>query len=223
MVLDETPTPTKHFVFCTRCEKATNATEQGSVVDEGSESGAPMLVTLVSCDVCDHAMVMLQEDVGEGWDEMARVWPNPRRSLSTAVPKRLRAEHHESVKCFDAKAYTATVVMVGRTLEGVCAEHGVRERSLTLSLKRMHERNLIDERLLEWAEELRVLRNDGAHYTGSQVGREDASDALALCEALLDYMYVLTAKFNEFRDRRAARKNVPADSPPDGVTAGPVP
>ncbi|MET9019898.1 DUF4145 domain-containing protein [Actinopolymorpha sp. NPDC004070] len=44
----------------------------------------------------------------------------------------------------------------------------------------MKERGLIDGRLHEWAQSLRVLRNEGAHYTGSQVSREDAEDALEL-------------------------------------------
>jgi hypothetical protein len=92
--------------------------------------------------------------------------------------------------------------MVRRTLEGVCAEHGVKEKVLGSSLRMMKQKGLIDERLLEWAQALRVLGNEGAHYTGSQVSREDAADALAFAEALLDYMYVLTAKFEEFRKRR---------------------
>ncbi|WP_328533683.1 DUF4145 domain-containing protein [Micromonospora zamorensis] len=121
------------------------------------------------------------------------------------MPQALREEHNEAKKCFDAKAYTAAAVMVGRTLEGVCAENGIKERALIASLRRMKEGNLIDERLYQWADELRVLRNEGAHYTGSQVSREDAADALALSEAMLDYMYVLTAKFQEFRERRSKK------------------
>jgi hypothetical protein len=34
------------------------------------------------------------------------------------------------------------------------------------------------------------------------VSREDAQDALALAEALLDYLYVFSAQFAEFKQRR---------------------
>jgi hypothetical protein len=34
-------------------------------------------------------------------------------------------------------------------------------------------------------------RQHGAHYTGRPVPREDAEDALAFAEALLDHIYVL--------------------------------
>jgi len=72
----------------------------------------------------------------------------------------------------------------------------------------MAVRGLLDGRLLTWADGLRVLGNEGAHYTGSAVSREDASDALALAEAVLDYLYVLAAQFEEFQQRR----QVPRDA-----------
>jgi hypothetical protein len=45
------------------------------------------------------------------------------------------------------------------------------------------------------------------------MGRQDAVDALAFCEALLDYLYVLTAKFREFEERRKADKGGTAERP----------
>jgi hypothetical protein len=95
--------------------------------------------------------------------------------------------------------------MVGRTLEGVCITHGidVKKKSLISGLEELRKKELIDDRLLEWTQALRVLRNEGAHYTGNLVSRADARDALQLCEALLDYMYVLAQQFEEFKNRRA--------------------
>jgi hypothetical protein len=199
--------PTKHFVLCYYCDRAVNATEVGSVEERNAEHGPPYFITLTRCDQCGQALVFSQEEyVDLGWSDMTRVWPGAVRPLSSEVPKPLRAEHGEARKCLDAKAYTAAVVMVRRTIEGVCAEQGVRERTLSRSLEKMREKDLLDQRLLDWAQALKVLGNEGAHYTGAQVTREDALDALALAEALLDYLYVLTAKFREFTERRATRQ-----------------
>jgi hypothetical protein len=216
---EQTTGSEKHYVLCYYCQKPVNATHQGFVRSYNPEHGPPSLITLVSCDTCGQALLFVQEDYGQGWDEMMGVWPSATRYLSSAVPKPLRDEHNEARKCFDAKAYTAAAVMVGRTLEGVCAENKIQARNLIASLREMKEQGLIDERLYQWADELRVLRNEGAHYTGSQVSREDAADALALSEALLDYMYVLAAKFDEFRDRRAKKAKV-AEVVPAQTTAG---
>jgi hypothetical protein len=65
---------------------------------------------------------------------------------------------------------------------------------------------MIDGTLAEWADALRVVGNEGAHYTGRVVAREDAEDALDFAEALLDHLYVLRQRFTDFQSRLAARK-----------------
>ncbi|MFD8799536.1 DUF4145 domain-containing protein [Streptomyces atroolivaceus] len=121
------------------------------------------------------------------------------------MPAALRREYEQARACYQAQAYTAVAVMVRRTLEGVCAEEGVRRRTLGQSLSALQEEGKIDQRLVDWAAELRVLGNEGAHYTGSQVNPEDARDALNLAQAFLDYMYTFSAQFEEFKNRRAQR------------------
>lgn len=73
-------------------------------------------------------------------------------------------------------------------------------------LEQLKNDGKIDGRLFEWAQELRVLGNEGAHFTGTGVSREDAADGLALAEAPLDYLYVLAAQFEAFKARRAKAK-----------------
>lgn len=70
------------------------------------------------------------------------------------------------------------------------------------ALQELRDTGKIEGRLFDWAQALRVLGNQGAHFTGQDVDREDAADALALCEALLDYIYVLTIRYEEFMQRR---------------------
>jgi Domain of unknown function (DUF4145) len=93
--------------------------------------------------------------------------------------------------------------MVRRILEGTCRDNGVHEQTLMRSLEKMKTERLIDPTIAEWANALRVLGNGGAHYTGNRVSRDDAEDALALAEALLDHIYVLHLRFQEFAERRA--------------------
>jgi len=209
--------PRKHYVQCWFCEASRNATEYGVVEDHNPAHDFPSRSTLVQCDICNGALLFLQEDHGQGFDDdLFRVWPAPVRHLSSAIPYGLRDVHAEARRCFDAKAYTAAVVMVGRTLEGVCIKSEIKFTNLQSGLDQPKKNGLIDVRLFDWTKELRVLRNEGAHFTGKLVSKEDARDALQLCEALLDYMYVLTARFEEFKARRR-KGNDPgeADVDPD--------
>ena len=59
----------------------------------------------------------------------------------------------------------------------------------------------MDGTLAEWADALRIAGNRGAHFAGESVPREDAVDALAFAEALLDNVYVLRKRFKEFQKR----------------------
>jgi hypothetical protein len=161
--------------------------------------------SFLRCGSCDGPLLVIREDFGDGLGEAVRLWPSPPRVLSVKIPESLRREVAEARACFDAKAYTAAVVMVRRTLEGVCNENKVTKWPLSKALQEMASQGLLDDRLLSWADGLRVLDNEGAHYTGSPVCREDAKDALAFAEAALDYLYVLTAQFEEFQQRRKSR------------------
>jgi hypothetical protein len=142
------------------------------------------------------------------FDDPYREYPPQERQLSSEIPAELRRIHAEARTCLRANANTAAVVMAGRALEGVCDLNGVTGGTLQAKLVQMKERGLIDGRLWEWAETLRAVRNAAAHFTmTSSISRQDAEDTVAFTEALLDYMYVLTARFNAFKERRATQAN----------------
>jgi len=167
-----------------------------------------------SCEICWQTLVIRTSLEGEEKQKLIVeiLWPAPERLLSDEVPEPLRQEHAEARACFNAKAYTATVVMVRRTLEGVCSDHGATKKPLYAALEEMRSSGLIEGRFFEWAQELRVLGNDAAHFTGRAVSGQDAEDALNLAEALMDYMYVFSAQFDKFRMRRSAQPPDEADA-----------
>ncbi|MFD5539857.1 DUF4145 domain-containing protein [Streptomyces sp. NPDC127079] len=195
--------PNPILAECPTCERAVLAKETGALeLKYDPDSPWAWRYALARCQECYGPLLLAQDDP---FDRSERVWPSPEgRELSSNIPDTLRREHSEARACLKAKAYTAVAVMVRRTLEGVCADQGVTKRQpLVASLRELHQQGKIEGRLLEWAEALRALGNQGAHFTGVQVSREDATDALALAEALLDYMYVFTNQYEQFKARRS--------------------
>ena len=136
-------------------------------------------------------------------DPPYRVYPAQDRHLSRDIPQRLRKAHDEAGKCFHSKAYAAPVNMCGRTVEAARELHGVTKGPLAAKLDQMRAKGLIDGRLLDWANILRDVRNAAAHADEDDVSRQDAADSLAFAEALLDYLYVLSARFDAMKARRA--------------------
>jgi hypothetical protein len=157
---------------------------------------------LLQCTNCEAVSLQLEES--SLFDDVTsqKVLYPARRDLSLLVPDDLRREFEEARTCFSSKAYTATVVMVRRTLEGICKANNIAERTLEKSLEKLKSSGLIDGSLAEWADSLRALGNEGAHFTGKRVSRQDAVDALDFTEALLDQIYVLRKRFAEFKRRR---------------------
>lgn len=208
--MDEPP-PEKTWPFiCPHCDQASNAVVRGQAVwngwgQGGEPEGPPVEWTLVQCQRCAQPTLQVREDYGSGFaddEHPAIAFPAPHH-LAGGVPQGIRLEWEEARTCFDAKAYSACVVMVRRTLEGTCAEQGVKARTLEKSLEKMADEGLIDQTLSEWADVLRRVGNKGAHYTGKAIAREDAEDALSFAEALLEHIYVLRRRFERFRSRHA--------------------
>ncbi|MEW1587206.1 DUF4145 domain-containing protein [Micromonospora vinacea] len=199
-------------IICYICEVPTISEICGQARVHDSDIGweEETLLSLVKCRRCGDVMLFKQERAlypkGDpfGWSQPERLFPWQESVLSLEIPSQLRAEHQQARKCLTVNAYTATVVMVRRILEGACMEHGIQERTLVLALQKMEERQIIDGQLIEWSGALRVLGNEAAHYTGKAVTREDAEDAIALAEAFLDYIYVFSNKFKAFVARRSS-------------------
>jgi hypothetical protein len=204
--------PQGRALICPHCDRPTFAAVCGTAIwdgcdDEGDQLNDPVEWFFLQCSGCKEPSIQSRRDYGDGFDqdEPVLVYPSPRR-LSLQVPESLRREFDEARICFSAKAYAATVVMVRRVLEGTCRENNVNERILARGLEKLRESGLIDGTIAEWANALRVLGNDGAHFTGTPVPRDDAEDALAFAEALLEHIYVLRKRFDEFAERRAKKK-----------------
>jgi hypothetical protein len=204
-------------VECPQCGKAVIAEPKGFVVSGNDPDDDPLVErwTLFACEK-QHPILMVESEVFSQWgsdgvevadfdDDPYRMYPPQDRVLSDEIPIELRQVHDEARACIRAKAYTAAAVMSGRVLEGVCDLNDVKGSTLQNRLAKMKEDGLIDGRLWEWADALRTVRNSAAHFSTESVSKQDAEDAVAFTEALLDYLYVLTARFNALKERRAKR------------------
>lgn len=92
--------------------------------------------------------------------------------------------------------------MCGRALEGICNHFKTKDRYLSKGLRELLDRNIIDQRIFEWSEQLRRRRNLAAHATSEKISREDATDLLDFLNAICEYVFVLTPRFQAFMERQ---------------------
>jgi hypothetical protein len=153
-------------------------------------------------------MVIRQTNIGsmaEGdiWDRPYLLFPSADLQANPRAPQLIRRAFEEACGCFRAQAYTATAIMCRKALEGVCFEHGVKERNLALSLRKMRDDGLIDDRLFEWSNALRDAGNDAAHGVETNIEHDDAKDMIEFTNAIIDYMFSFRDRFDQFKKRRA--------------------
>ena len=136
-----------------------------------------------------------------------QVYPLLNFHLNPEIPAELQEALLESIKCFRTNAYTATVIMCRRAIEGFCQLQGVSENNLQKAIQKLKENNIINDQIFEWANELRISGNEAAHKISSTFSNADAKDILDFTIAILDYSYSFQEKFKKFKQRRNAVTN----------------
>jgi hypothetical protein len=182
------------------------------------DEGPPIEYTLARCETCADAALFYREDMGDGFegDNYYRLWPPHERHLGFALPDTVRQSYDEAVKCENAKAHLAAVVIVRRALEAVTKEYEPSARTLHAGMKALLERGIISKELSDWGNQLRVIGNLGAHATSEKIDAQDAAEAIDFLQAILEILYDLRPRFEKMRLRRAANASgAPAlQSPP---------
>jgi Domain of unknown function (DUF4145) len=205
---------------CKDCGAVVNAEEIGSYSDMPDDDPDQFgnlfcsKYTFARCPVCDSALLARQDGLGgDEWDKPVRIFPPRDREFSSAVPEDIVRTFTEARTCFRAKAYTAAAIMCRKTLEGICSVHGAKSSgTLAAQLKKLKENGTIENRLFEWAEELRTMGNEAAHGVEVVIAPQDARDTLEFTEALVEYIFTYRDKFEAFRKRRAQATSPPREA-----------
>ena len=191
------------LINCPSC-RAEVAAKELKQTSADSENGW-WQYTFLQCPSCDLPMLAEQEgSPGRDqmdWDPPRRVWPEP-LNFSHVIPGNVRDSLTEAARCCESGAFTASVVMTGRALEGLVRDL-TEKQYLGDGIPELHNLGIIDKRLLDWAKALHIDRNIAAHATGQTFSADDAEDLLAFATAICEYVFVINQRFQEFQNRRS--------------------
>jgi hypothetical protein len=187
---------------CDQCVNQVSATEVQHLLYQDGDAAPIWRFSMLQCDSCGNPMVVYEEDSPIGFDDPIWLHPAPPPEVSPLVPIQIRREIEEARSCLRHGLFTAAAVMAGRAVEGIAQAYEINNKTLHGAIEELGHRRILDGRFQEWANHLRVLRNQAAHFTGSQVDKEDAEDVVALVEAIVTYIFVFTRRFDEFSERR---------------------
>lgn len=213
--------------LCPRCGKQSSFEIAGSLPvtfdyetylqgRDGSVSHMEMdRVSSLICRHCRQGVVVVEEQwIG---DEARRKgqsggvisyrgihwWPLPDTKLSPDVPKEIASAFAESVTALSANCPRACAVMARRTLEAITVEKGETKGTLAERLDAMGRNGILLPALSDWAKEVRLVGNIGAHFDPiQQVSMEDARQLTDFIRELLKYLYELPAELARRRSQQ---------------------
>lgn len=208
-------------VDCPTCEAKVNAEVVACqyVSDYYDEPIPDWRISFAKCPKCESLLLARQKQtdihvfmgkVDIQWGPAVRLWPDPVQDPNAAIPGIVRMSLEEAYQCHRAGAHTASAVMCGRALEGICAHFGMKTR-LGEALRELQERRIIDERLFQWGDELRKHRNLAAHASDREISKEDSTDLLEFLSAICNYIFVLSARFDDFMKRQGLEFEINSD------------
>lgn len=174
---------------------------------EDYPAGPEYRYRLVRCTACLDISLLLAMQIGRNGEEWvyeddSAVYPALPRNMSAAVPKTLQSCFQEARACYHVRAYTASAIMCRRALELLAIERGINKQPLAKALAKLKEAGDIDQRLYDWCDALRLAGNQAAHELDQNVTQTDAKDMNDLAEAIIDYVYVFQARYEDFKRRR---------------------
>lgn len=209
------------LINCPICRASVAAIEKGSTsVAQYSEDGDPYgtKLSIGLCPSCGNLLIGKADQIGfEGvndnkdrWSRFSRIYPNPRKIFqSHRIPPQALESLSDADLSLEANANIAACVMFGRALEAVCKDTlSTTKITLAKGVDMLKEKGIIDDRLYDWSQQLRAFRNLAAHADEevSSISHRDAEDLQSFVYAIIEYIYDLTDRYEEFK-ARISKKN----------------
>lgn len=137
-----------------------------------------------------------------------RVYPPPLHAKQIKAPRhwpeQVGKAWEQARKSLATDSWDAASAMAGRALQAALKEQGAKKERLVDQIKELGSADILPKPMIEWADEIRTLRNIGAHPDNHEVGvgSQDAKDVVKFTDYFLIYTYNLPEEIKEYRGRR---------------------
>jgi hypothetical protein len=100
----------------------------------------------------------------------------------------------------------ASVIFSRKSLEAICVDQKATGRDLKDRIDNLAQKGAIPTLLQNAAHSVRLLGNEGAHELDAEVSVDDAETLLALCDAIIGYVYEAPQLIHRIEERLAKSK-----------------
>src|SRR6266702_4080596 len=147
-----------------------------------------------------HALVFV---VLEGNGALRESFPAERIDFDTTdIPQPVVDALNEAITYRADGCFTASAIMVRKTLELLCRDRGAEGGDLKKRLQALGKKAVLPQELLDRLDELRLLGNDAAHVESQaydQVGENEVDVGIMFTKEVLKAVYQYTALLQRLR------------------------
>lgn len=135
------------------------------------------------------------------------VWWEPhtaRPEVPEGVPKPILDDYIEGQRALANSLHKAAAAMFRRAVQGASIDKGAPDRPLRDQIDWLADNNRITRDMKDWAHELRLFGNAGAHPGKDlldTVTEAEAQDAFVFAKSFLEYLYVMPHRVASRRGR----------------------
>jgi Domain of unknown function (DUF4145) len=188
---------------CPHCAKVSYFKPVGSPYFEDNTN---TICTAAQCEACKSFVLVagIRNTVQRPFALQA-FYPlgKPNDSVDPAVPEKIQKDFKEALRCRWIDAHKATVTMCRRSIQTSCLDQGAdRKKKLVAQIDELAVKGIITEPLKQFAHEIRLEGNDGAHPDPDgleDVTPDDADDIIEFTREYLHHVYVMSAKLRSRR------------------------
>lgn len=197
---------------CPHCNVVSNFTDEGSYT--GGEWGRgenrkSVKVEFWGCQNCEGVIVLRFEFDKGHWPEVD-MYPAAIASVDESVNKSASEDYISGVNCMGIGETKAAVTMFRRSLQQVMINKGAKGNRLVDQIRSLGEKGILSGEIVEWANEIRLWGNEGAHPAGEEIDNitvEQADEIKEFIDRLFEWVYIMPERVKKSRLSREAKKS----------------
>jgi hypothetical protein len=142
--------------------------------------------------------------------QLMRTYPGLSLGINTeAVPARIAASFQEAELCFANNCFTASAMMLRKTLEEICLDKKADGVNLFKKIEAIIKETLLPQPLAEAMHELRLLGNDAAHVESQSfenIGSEELKVSIEFTQEIVKGIYQYDSLLARMRGLKAKKE-----------------
>lgn len=158
-------------------------------------------ITEAICPNCRSAYIRVIDVEGRTLHD----WPNAGdRPSPGAVPVPVADDWREAHTDLGIQTWKSAATMARRAVQGICIDKGAAPARLADQIRELAANSTLHPAIVDWSHQIRFFGNVGAHPGDdglADVTEQDARDAVAFLDQLLDWAYVMPSRLADAKAR----------------------